>query len=73
MVSAVLISFCQSLRVIRNSLQGSFLCPKQCKSVYFTVLVFAGFLFLYSDFCDHFTIGRHIGAHVNSELVSREL
>ena len=22
---------------------------------------------------DHFTIGRHIGAHVNSELVSREL
>ena len=22
---------------------------------------------------EHFTIGRHIGAHVNSELVSREL
>ena len=22
---------------------------------------------------DHLTIGRHIGAHVNSELVSREL
>ena len=22
---------------------------------------------------DHFTIGRHIGTHVNSELVSREL
>ena len=50
MVSAVLISFCQSLCVIRNSLHSSFLCPKQCKSVYFTVLVFASFLFLYSDF-----------------------